>query len=591
MSENAPRTIAVTLLGAGLLAVLAAAPAPAAPSADLAADSCAARAIKPAALVEAVRAQGQQFPVGNLLLAEREIDAKARGVAPELARESVLHRPNLVAVERFLRRAPAAFTLPVEVSGGRVELELVRVDVTTADFAVVTSESNGRAVPYEPGLHYRGKIKGDPDSHAAVSVFRDEVMGSYFTPGEGTVVIGRLLGDNPRGEHIVYPSRVIDAHNDWTCATADDAGEEGPSRPGSPRNPSAAASFDFLTSPAVAAAETEDKALVKCVRIYVETDFDMYQNKGSVSAVTNYVTGFFNQSAVLYANESIPITLSQVFVWSSNDPYSGSNSSTMLSQFQANRNSFNGDIGHLVAFHGNGGIAAGFNGFCNSNIDNRQCFSGVNTSYSNVPTYSWTVQVFTHEMGHLFGSRHTHACVWNGNNTAIDGCSTPEGTCSRPGLPSGGGTIMSYCHLSGNPGINFNNGFGPQPGNTIRSRFNAASCLGTCDDGGGGGGCSGGTTYTGSLSGTGDQDYHPNGTYYRSNNSGTHSGTLSGPGGADFDLYLQKWNGSSWSIVARGEGPTSTENVSYNGTAGYYRWRVYSYSGSGSYSLCLKRPS
>ena len=107
--------------------------------------------------------------------------------------------PTLAAVKRFLRQPPDSFTLPVEVSGGRVDLELVRVDVTTADFKVVTSDSNGQAVPYEPGVHYRGKIKGDSDSHAAVSVFRDEVMGSYFTEGDGTVVIGRLLGREPQG--------------------------------------------------------------------------------------------------------------------------------------------------------------------------------------------------------------------------------------------------------------------------------------------------------------------------------------------------------------------------------------------------------
>ena len=35
---------------------------------------------------------------------------------------------------------------------------------------------------------------------------------------------------------------------------------------------------------------------------------------------------------------------------------------------------------------------------------------------------------------------------------------------------------MSYCHLS-NVGINFNNGFGPQPGNTIRNEVAGATCL------------------------------------------------------------------------------------------------------------------
>ncbi len=569
---------------AGLALALAATPA----SAAVLADTCAAKAMKPATLVEAVRAEGARFDVANLLVADRQIDAKARGVADDLARESVVHRPNPAAVKRFLRQPPDSFTLPVEVSGGRVDLELVRVDVTTADFKVVTSDSNGQAVPYEPGVHYRGKIKGDPDSHAAVSVFRDEVMGSYFTEGDGTVVIGRLLGQNPKGDHIVYPSRIIDAHHDFTCATEDDGDDDG--RRGA-RVSAVPDGLDFLAAPGVSASALDkaDKAIVKCVRVYVEAAYDIYQNKGSSSAVTNYVTGFFNQSAVLYSNESIPISLSQVYVWTSNDPYSDTgSSSTMLSGFQSYRNSFNGDVGHLVAFHGGGGIAAGFSAFCNSNIDNRQCFSGVNSSYSNVPTFSWTVQVFTHEMGHLFGSRHTHACVWNGNNTAIDGCSAPEGTCSRPGLPSGGGTIMSYCHLSGNPGINFNNGFGPQPGSTIRSRFNAASCLGTCDTGGGGGSC---TTYSGTLSGTGSAAIQPNGTYYQSTTSGAHTATLSGPGSADFDLYLYKWNGSTWVIVARSEGATSTESINYSGTAGYYYWRIYSYSGSGSYSLCITKPS
>ncbi|HEV2827499.1 MAG TPA: S8 family peptidase [Pyrinomonadaceae bacterium] len=113
--------------------------------------------------------------------------------------------------------------------------------------------------------------------------------------------------------------------------------------------------------------------------------------------------------------------------------------------------------------------------------------------------------------------------------------------------------------------------------------------------GGGGSGppaaCSGGTLYTGSLSGTGDFDYHPNGNYYFSSVSGTHKGCLVGPtSGADFDLYLEKWNGSAWVIVAQSTSATSNETISYTGTSGYYVWQVYSYSGSGSYNLWLLHP-
>ena len=112
---------------------------------------------------------------------------------------------------------------------------------------------------------------------------------------------------------------------------------------------------------------------------------------------------------------------------------------------------------------------------------------------------------------------------------------------------------------------------------------------------GGGGGapsaCAGGTLYTGTLSFTGDYDYHPNGSYYYSSVSGYHKGCLVGPtSGADFDLYLQKWNGSAWVIVASSESATSSETISYFGSAGYYRWQTYSYSGSGSYNFWLVHP-
>jgi hypothetical protein len=95
--------------------------------------------------------------------------------------------------------------------------------------------------------------------------------------------------------------------------------------------------------------------------------------------------------------------------------------------------------------------------------------------------------------------------------------------------------------------------------------------------------------YTGSLSGTGDYDYHPNGTHYYSG-SGNHQGWLQGPAGTDFDLYLQRWNGWWWVTVAESISSSSTEYISYNGSAGYYVWRIYSYSGSGGYDFWLDRP-
>lgn len=60
---------------------------------------------------------------------------------------------------------------------------------------------------------------------------------------------------------------------------------------------------------------------------------------------------------------------------------------------------------------------------------------------------------------------------------------------------------------------------------------------------------------------------------------------LTGPASADFDLYLYKLVGSTWTLVAKSEGPTSTEAISYVGDAGRYYLRLTSYSGSGAYTL------
>ncbi|MEO1088491.1 MAG: M12 family metallo-peptidase, partial [Acidobacteriota bacterium] len=308
------------------------------------------------------------------------------------------------------------------------------------------------------------------------------------------------------------------------------------------------------------------KSVGDCVGIYLEADYNIYQNKGSTQATTNWVTGIYNQLATLYSTDNIETGLSQVFVWNSSSPYtSGSNTGLLLSQFQNTRTSFNGDLGHLMKLGGISGVADGFSGICASNQAASQSVAYVQSTYSTVPTYSGTVFVVAHEIGHTAGSRHTHACVWNGNNTAIDGCSGfTEGNCSLPGNPSGGGTIMSYCPNT-SVGVDFTQAFHPQPASVILNKIASASCLSASCSGGGGGGTCNGTTYSGSLSGTGDWDAQPNGTYFYEGSSGTHRGVLTGPGGADFDLELRKWNGS-WAVVDSGTSPNSNEDVSYNGS-------------------------
>ncbi|WP_283137205.1 S1 family peptidase [Rhizohabitans arisaemae] len=103
-------------------------------------------------------------------------------------------------------------------------------------------------------------------------------------------------------------------------------------------------------------------------------------------------------------------------------------------------------------------------------------------------------------------------------------------------------------------------------------------------------GCTGyQNTYTGSLT-SGGQQYQPTGGSYTTTVTGTHRVCLDGPNGVDFDIYLQKLSGTTWSNVASGTSANPDEAFTYNGTAGTYRVRVHAYSGSGSYTLGLTRP-
>jgi aqualysin 1 len=105
----------------------------------------------------------------------------------------------------------------------------------------------------------------------------------------------------------------------------------------------------------------------------------------------------------------------------------------------------------------------------------------------------------------------------------------------------------------------------------------------------GGAPCTGCEHYTGYLSGARDYDWHPNGNYYYSS-TGRGEGWLVGPSGTDFDLYLYKWSSFwGWYRVASSASSSSSEYINYNGTAGYYTWRIESYRGSGNYDFWLRR--
>ncbi len=342
------------------------------------------------------------------------------------------------------------FTIPND-HGDNFELELVQVDILLPDFSVGTLGSEPQHnVDYTAGVHYRGVVRGHPASVAAVSVYPDGLM-AMIADENGNYQVGKMEDGTDR--YILYRTADLQAANPFNCLTADE-----------------------LTAPETAEEEVGDRGIgCKTVGIYLECDYKLYQDKGaSVSNVTSYMTGLFNQISALYANENVGVAISQIYVWTTSDPYAAMTStSSVLNAFQSTRGTnFTGNLAHFVTSRSLGGGIAYVDVICSKSY--AFGVSAINTTFQNVPTYSWTVEVMTHELGHNLGAWHTHSCNWTGG--ALDNCYSPEGSCGAGPAPVGGGTIMSYCHLNGT-GINFNNGFGVQPGNRIRDKVLNASCL------------------------------------------------------------------------------------------------------------------
>ena len=368
------------------------------------------------------------------------------------------------------------FRIPVSASDF-VELELTRTQVTSKDARFSKISSSGK-IPfsYKQGLYYKGIIKGDNKSVAAVSIFNNNVIG-IISNCTGNFVLGKV-DNKPNGaseEYIYYKESDLKVKNKFECRVNDYDEKISKTTQKAIQNVARIKENnpDFVNS-------------VLPIRVYFEADYAMYQKYNQDPSVYDVLTALFNFIQVLYQNEQIPIELSEVAVWNSYDPYMFYNDSySILLEFGVNnRDNFYGNIGQLVSLGHDqvlGGIAW-INVLCQpynpQDSSGRFSFANIDTLINGFPGYVWDVEVMTHEMGHNIGSKHTQACVWPtapGVIGAIDSCYYAEGNCFSQTQPNYNGTIMSYCHLNG--AINFALGFGPLPGDTIRYTYSLASCL------------------------------------------------------------------------------------------------------------------
>lgn len=387
--------------------------------------------------------------------------------------DATLAKMNPALVNDVVANKYPFIELSIPYNGSVVKFDLFKVNIYAEGFHVDTDKNNN--ISYEKGVHYRGIVKGDYTSIVSFNFFNNEINGVASNDALNNLVVGKLDKVNNVTDYIIYSDSKMQVGSGFDCSFKDDDVHQ-----------------DEMPVQA-----NRDANSVRCVTVYFEVDNNLYQSNGNnTTTTTNWMTSVFNNVQSLYNADGITISLKSMFIWTTPDPYNGigTSSTSYLYKFNEIRPVFDGDLGHLVGIDpgGLGGVAATINGLC---TQNNFCYSDVNFSYTGatapaIPVYSWTIQVITHEFGHLFGSRHTHSCAWNGNNTAIDNCasqsqgSAAEGYSCRTNpltIPSATvkGTIMSYCHLVSGVGIKFSNGFGTQPKNAILNAVNNGPCLST----------------------------------------------------------------------------------------------------------------
>lgn len=422
--------------------------------------------------IDDARNQGQNFVDISTIFTLNKV-YRNEEISKRLKAANFLTYNKNIATNLIKNRSVKHFSMqvPLPNTANSVVVDLIEVSDSFYDYQVRTS-SGKEYFGATNQRHFRGVVRGqEKNSIVAISIFEEHLMGIVSMGTNGTINIGRLPNEEVL---IVYNDRDEINPVRLDCATDAEIRSDR-------LNEIYRTIGDTTATP---------RSEGDCVRVYFETDFGLYNHfDQNVTNVENFVMGLFNQISAIYELEDITLTVSEIFVWEEDEGYSPWLSDG-LADFVAARPTFNGDLAHMLTNEveeppplDGFGIANGLGGLCSSTTSNPSphAFSRMVPSFQVFPTYSRQVKVATHEMGHNLGSAHTHQCVWNGNNTAIDQCSS-NSCADNETIPAAGGTIMSYCDTNSSGSINFSLGFGDQPGDLIRAVINDATCLEECKD-------------------------------------------------------------------------------------------------------------
>lgn len=386
----------------------------------------------------------------NPLKVERAGVAAARG-ATVLSVDKVAY----VALKGFERAVFPA----VALDSGRAlsaDLELEKLEVFTSEtvFVEMTDAGEVRLPPPDIQL-WRGKVRGDAESKVYLAITPDNVQGYISTGGELFMISSGEKGDQPT---LIYGAGSEAARNVNITEPVCAGGLAGPMG-------------DLPARPNTGEGTTDRGGFVcKRFNIAIDTDNEFRTRLGGTTQAQNYVATIMGGLNDIYNRDiSIKLNASYVRIWTTDDPWTAGSTGAQLDQFSSywiqNMGSVQRDLAHFISTRSLGGGIAYLNATCSNGFG-----YGVSANLSGFFPYplvnnvgnNWDINVVAHELGHNFGTGHTHESGWY--SPVIDGCG--NGDCTNAFQL---GSIMSYCHLCPGGMANIKLDFGPRVENMIRS--------------------------------------------------------------------------------------------------------------------------
>ena len=334
-------------------------------------------------------------------------------------------------------------------------LEWERVDFTHPDIAVSFMSKSGleKSFRYQTRLiMYRLK---NPGMMGFLAVHVDRMEGLIRTNGQTLeLALSRNSSNDSKNQHVWIHVESMEEGMDFECGVNDGA--------------SLGHAVKQMGVPAVQRAQMDPV----CAEIALDMDNYTYNTFDSCFDAVDWglaVLAGANEVYMYELDEAVTLQPVHFNLWVNPEPWAGISENAqgslapqlILDALAAlwDQDSYLSDIErdlvHMISKRvdtGTGGIAF-VDGVCNGYIA-VGFSSAMSQDYADFPSYSYNLQVVCHEMGHNFGSDHTHWCGWPGDaglhpNGAEGGpfliCYNQEGDCPEEGVGQEG-TIMSYCY-------------------------------------------------------------------------------------------------------------------------------------------------